>query len=177
MGQFVKQLAWVTLDTGLAGYGGGGQWPGWEPEEEHVQGFERKVRRSFGRQGFMRTIGARMTAVGRGTVEIQLPFSEKLSQQRGFVHGAAITAILDSACGFAALSVAPPEAEVLSVEFKVNFVAPAVGERFIARGAVKRNGKTLSVCTGDVFAVAGKQEKLVATMLTTIINTLPGNNT
>lgn len=138
-----------------------------------MRAFERKVRASFQRQGFMRTIGAMMTSVGRGKVEIRLPFSRKLSQQEGFVHGAAITAILDSACGYAALSIAPEEAEVLSVEFKVNFVAPAVGERFIARAAVKRNGKMLSVCTADAFAVTGKKEKLVATMLTTIINSPP----
>lgn len=138
-----------------------------------MERFERKVRASFQRQGFMRTIGAKMTSVGRGTVEIQLPFSRKLSQQKGFVHGAAITAILDSACGYAALSIAPEDAEVLSVEFKVNFVAPAVGERFVARAAVKRNGKMLSVCTADAFAVNGKQEKLIATMLTTIINSPP----
>jgi uncharacterized protein (TIGR00369 family) len=138
-----------------------------------LEPFEKKVRESFGRQSFMSTIGAAMTAVSRGAVELRFPFSPNLTQQDGFVHAGAITSILDSACGYAALSVAPEGFEVLSVEFKVNLLAPAVGEWFVARGAVKRAGKTLTVCAADAFAVKDNEEKLVATMLTTIMNIAP----
>jgi uncharacterized protein (TIGR00369 family) len=138
-----------------------------------LEPFEKRVRESFGRQNFMRTMGAEMTAVGPGTVELRFPFSSSLTQQDGFVHAGAITSILDSACGYAALSVAPEECEVLSVEFKVNLLAPAVGESFVAHAAVKRAGKTLTVCAADAFAVKDNEEKLVATMLTTIMNMTP----
>lgn len=135
-----------------------------------MEAFEKKVWDSFGRQPFMSTIGAEMTLVERGRVEIRFPFSSKLTQQNGFVHAGAVTSIMDSACGYAALSVAPEEADVLSVEFKVNLLAPAAGESFVARAAVKRAGKRLAVCTADAFAVRAGEEKLIATMLATIIN-------
>ena len=138
-----------------------------------MEAFEQKVRTSFAKQKFMTTLGAELTAVGRGTVEIRLPFSLELTQQDQFVHAGAITSILDSACGYAALSVAPAHVEVLSVEFKVNLLSPAVGDVFVARAAVKRAGKTLIVCAADAFAVQGSQEKLIATMLATIINLMP----
>lgn len=138
-----------------------------------VQAFEQKVRESFGRQAFMATIRAELASVTLGGVEIVLPFGTKLTQQNGFLHAGIITSILDSACGYAALSVAPESAEVLSVEFKVNLLAPAVGESFIARAQVKRAGKTLTVCTADAFALNQGNEKLVATMQTTIMNMTP----
>lgn len=138
-----------------------------------MQAFERKVRESFGRQAFMATIGAQMTAVGVGSVEIRISFNSGLTQQNSFIHAGVITSILDSACGYAALSVAPEEAEVLSVEFKVNLLAPAVGESFIARAQVKRAGRTLTVCTADAFALNQGSEKLVATMQATIMNMVP----
>jgi uncharacterized protein (TIGR00369 family) len=137
-----------------------------------VESFER-VQASFARQRFMTTLGAEMTFVGRGAVEIRLPFSPELTQQDQFVHAGAITSILDSACGYAALSVAPTKAKVLSVEFKVNLLSPAVGDMFVARARVKRSGKTLCVCTADAFAVKGEEEKLIATMLATIIHLTP----
>jgi uncharacterized protein (TIGR00369 family) len=135
-----------------------------------VEAFEKKVRDSFGRQAFMSTIGAEMVSVSRGTVEIRFPFSTELTQQNGFVHAGAVTSILDSACGYAALSVAPPGSEVLSVEFKVNLLSPAIGESFVARASVKRGGKRLAVCSADAFAVRAGEEKLIATMLATIMN-------
>ena len=138
-----------------------------------METFEKKVRDSFGQQSFMRTLGAEMTSVSRGSTVIRIPFSDKLTQQHRFLHAGAITSILDSACGYAALSVAPEEAEVLSVEFKVNLLAPAVGDFFIARAAVKRAGKKLTVCSADAFAVRNGAEKLVATMLATIMNMSP----
>lgn len=137
---------------------------------ESVEAFEKKVRDSFGRQCFMSTIGAEVVSVGRGRVEIRFPFSAKLTQQNGFVHAGAVTSIMDSACGYAALSVAPEEADVLSVEFKVNLLAPGVGESFVARASVKRAGRRIAVCAADAFAVKGSEEKLIATMLATIMN-------
>ena len=138
-----------------------------------VQAFEQKVRESFGRQAFMATIGAELGSVTPGAVEIRVPFSDKLTQQNGFLHAGVITSILDSACGYAALSVAPENAEVLSVEFKVNLLSPAVGESFVARAQVKRAGKTLTVCTADAFALKQGNEKLIATMQATIMNMVP----
>jgi len=135
-----------------------------------VEAFEKKVRESFGQQLFMPTIGAEMISVSRGIVEIRFPFSSRLTQQHGFVHAGALRSIMDSACGYAALSVAPEEADVLSVEFKVNLLAPGKGESFVARAAVKRAGKRLAVCTADAFAINAGEEKLIATMLATIMN-------
>jgi len=134
-----------------------------------VEDFEKRVRESFARQEFMRTLGAEMREVQPGSVEIHFPFAPSLTQQNRFVHAGAITSILDSACGYAALSMAPEDHDVLSVEFKVNLLAPAVGEDFCARAHVKRAGMTLTVCTADAFASKSGQEKLVATMLATIV--------
>jgi uncharacterized protein (TIGR00369 family) len=138
-----------------------------------LQPFEHKVRESFGRQALMATIGAQLLSVTPGAVEIRLPFGRHLTQQNDFLHAGVITSILDSACGYAALSVAPERAEVLSVEFKINLLAPAVGESFIARAQVKRAGRTLTVCTADAFALNQGNEKMVATMQATIMNMIP----
>lgn len=131
----------------------------------------KRVRDNFAQQQFMKTIGATLLSVKEGAVEIGLPFRADLTQQNGFVHAGVITSVLDSACGYAAWSVAPGKADVLSVEFKVNLLSPAVGERFVARAQVKRAGRTITVCAADAFAVAGGEEKLVATMLATIVTT------
>jgi uncharacterized protein (TIGR00369 family) len=138
--------------------------------EEKVKTREERVRRSFSNQAFMSTLGAELTLVGQGVVEIRLPFSSKLTQQHGYLHAGAVTAILDSACGYAALSLAPDDKDVLTVEFKQNLLAPAAGEVLVAKAHVKRAGKTLTVCTADAFAITGSKEKLVATMLATIMN-------
>lgn len=121
----------------------------------------------------MTTLGAEITTRKKGEVEIRFPFHPSLTQQNDFVHAGAITSILDSACGYAALSVVPEGHDVLSVEFKVNLLAPAVGEEFLARSQVKRAGKTLIVCAADAFARQNGQEKLVATMLATIMALKP----
>jgi uncharacterized protein (TIGR00369 family) len=131
--------------------------------------FERRIRRSFDRQGLNVTMGATLGRVAAGVVEIEVPFSAGVSQQHGFFHGGVMGAIGDSACGYAAMTLTPAGAEVLTVEYKVNFLAPGRGDRLIARGRVTKAGRTLTVCTGDVFAVAADQEKLVATMLVTIM--------
>lgn len=134
-----------------------------------VEDFERRVRDSFAQQKFMATLGASVSVSGKGNVEIEFPYHAALTQQNGFVHAGAITSILDSACGYAALSVAPPGCDVLSAEFKTNLLAPAVGDRFVARATVKRAGKTLIVCAADCFAQRNGSDKLVATMLGTIM--------
>jgi uncharacterized protein (TIGR00369 family) len=130
---------------------------------------DERVRQSFSKQAFMSTLGAEPTVVGEGVVEIRLPFSPSLTQQDGYLHAGAISAVLDSACGYAALSVAPADQEVLTVEFKVNLLAPAAGTIFIAKAQVKRAGRKLTVCTADAFAVTADKQKVVATMLATIM--------
>jgi len=132
-------------------------------------GYERRVRESFARQTAMATIGARLTRVAPGETEIELPFRADLTQQHGFLHAGIITAIADSACGYAALSLMPATAAVLTVEYKVNLLAPARGERMIARGRVVKPGRTLTVCAADVTAVEGGTERAVATMLATLM--------
>jgi uncharacterized protein (TIGR00369 family) len=130
---------------------------------------EERVRQSFSRQAFMSTLGAELAAVGEGRVEIRLPFSASLTQQNGYMHAGAVTAVLDSACGYAAHTVAADDSDVLTVEFKVNLLAPAVGEVLVARGQVKKAGRTLTVCTADAIAISNDREKVVATMMATII--------
>jgi uncharacterized protein (TIGR00369 family) len=133
------------------------------------QAFEVRVRASFARQSVMTTIGARLTRVTPGAVEIELPFRSDLTQQHGFVHAGVITTIADSACGYAAFSLMPAEASVLTVEYKVNLLAPARGDRFVARGRVMKPGRTLTVCAADVVAVTAAGETPVSTMLATLI--------
>ena len=132
--------------------------------------FESRVRQSFERQRLMETIGATLTRISPGEVQIDLPFCEKLTQQHGYLHAGVVASIVDSACGYAALSLMPDGAEVLSVEYKINLLLPAEGERIIARGRVIKPGSSLSVCAGDVFAVTDGEEKLIATMLATMIH-------
>ena len=134
---------------------------------------ETNVRESFSRQAFMRTLGAEITSLGRGRIEIRLEFHSALTQQNGFIHAGVLTSVMDSACGYAAMSVGPEKHDVLSVEFKVNLLAPARGDYFVARAAVKRAGRNLTVCTADAFAIQNGREKLVATMLATMMNVQP----
>ena len=134
---------------------------------------EQKVRKSFARQAFMRTIGASLTSVEAGEVHIEVPVRADLSQQHGFVHAGVIVSVVDSACGYAALSVADLSVEVLTVELKVNLLAPAAGDSVRAVGRVVRRGRTLTVCQGDAFAVSGDEDKHVATLLATMITTTP----
>jgi uncharacterized protein (TIGR00369 family) len=134
-----------------------------------VELFESKVRESFGRQAFMTTLGAEIVCIAPGSVEIRMPFNRRHTQQDGFLHAGVITSIMDSACGYAAYSVAPEGCNVLTVEFKVSLLAPATGKKFVARAQVKRHGKTLTVCAADAFAIDADREKLIATMLGTIM--------
>ncbi|MBI5069005.1 MAG: PaaI family thioesterase [Deltaproteobacteria bacterium] len=131
--------------------------------------FEARVRASYARQAMMRTLGATLERVAPGEVDIRLPFRDHLTQQHGFLHAGAMTTVVDSACGYAALTLMPAGAAVLTVEFKVNLMAPAKGEAIVARGRVLKAGRTLMTCAGDAFAVEGGEERLVATMLATVM--------
>ena len=130
--------------------------------------FAQEVEQSFARQAIMKLIGARLSLIEPGVIEITLPYRSDLTQQQGFLHAGVVTTIADSACGYAAYSLMPAGSEVLSVEFKVNLLRPARGEFFVARAEVIKVGRTLTVVRADVFAVAGDRE-LVATMQGTMI--------
>lgn len=117
----------------------------------------------------MRTLGARLLKVAAGETEIELPFRSDLCQQDGYLHAGVVTTIVDNACGYAAYTLMPPSTGVLTVEFKLNMLSPAIGESIRARGRVTKAGRWITVCAGDVFAAAGGREKLVATMLATLM--------
>ena len=131
-----------------------------------------RIAKSFESQGLMGTLGAVLERVEEGEVHIALPFAACLSQQHGFVHAGAISSILDTACGYAALTKAPAGHEVLTAEFKINLLRPAIGQRFVAIGKVVNAGRLLTVCTGEVLAYAadGAAPKVVAVMQATIAN-------
>ncbi len=132
--------------------------------------FEPRVRASFGRQSAMATLGAKLQRVEAGRVEIELPFAEHITQQHGFVHGGVVSAVLDSACGYAASSLMPAEAGVLTIEFKVNLLAPAQGRRFRVVGEVVKPGRTITVSEGRAWSVDDEgREKLVASMVATMM--------
>ena len=131
--------------------------------------YERRVRESFARQRAMETFGARLLRVEPGEVEIGIDFKEAFTQQHGYLHAGLVTAMVDTACGYAALSLTEPGAEVLSVEFKLNLLSPAAGKRFVARARVLRAGRNLTVCAGDFYVLKDDGEKLVATMLATMM--------
>src|SRR5919109_3714218 len=133
-----------------------------------------RVHASFARQGAMATLRAEVTDVAAGHVAVTLPIEPRLSQQDGFLHAGVVVAALDSACGYAALTLMPDEAEVLSVEFKVNLLAPASGDRLFAEGEVVRAGRTLTVCRGDAYTDQGAERIHVATMLATMVRRRAG---
>jgi uncharacterized protein (TIGR00369 family) len=131
--------------------------------------YETRVRASFARQLFMATLGARLVSVAPGRVEIALPFRNDLTQQHGFLHAGVVAAVADSACGYAALSLMPADSGVLSVEFKINLMKPAEGGSFRAAGTVVRAGRTLMVCSAEVFAATDGGESTVALMQGTMM--------
>lgn len=135
--------------------------------------FESRVRESFSRQQVMATLGARILRVAAGEVDLEMPHRADLTQQHGYLHAGIVTTLLDSACGYAAFSLMPAGTSVLSVEFKTNLLAPAMGERLIAHGRVVRAGRTITVCEARGLMVAGGKEKQVALMVATIM-ALPG---
>ena len=132
--------------------------------------YEARVRASFARQQIMDTIGAELTRVNAGEVEIEMDYRGDLTQQHGFLHAGIISSALDSACGYAAYSVMPETAAVLTIEFKVNLLAPGKGERFLFRGSVTKPGRTIVVADGQAYAYDGEGEaRLIATMTGTMM--------
>jgi len=125
---------------------------------------DRRIRDSFARMQAMTTIGASVAAVREGEVDVVLPFSAVLTQQHGFVHAGIVATIVDTACGYAALTMMPADAAVLTTEFKLHLLSPAKGDRFIASGRVVRPGRKLMVCIGEVFAEDGNSRKQIALM-------------
>jgi uncharacterized protein (TIGR00369 family) len=139
------------------------------PFEPSDPTWDSRVRASFARQPMMETIGAALERVAPGEVDIRLPVRAHIAQHHGFVHAGALTTIADTACGYAALTLMPPGAGVLSIEFKVNLMSPAKGDALVARGRVVKPGRNVTFCQGEVFAVEAGQEKLVATMAATMM--------
>ena len=137
------------------------------PEQQDVL---QRIKQSFDRQAFMNTIGGELGDVGVGSVDIVLPRNRSFDQQYCFVHGGVITALADAAAGYAALTVSPKGVGVLTTELKVNFLRPASGDRLLAKGRVLKPGRTLSICTGDVFDIQDGVEKHVLTSLVTMMH-------
>jgi uncharacterized protein (TIGR00369 family) len=131
-------------------------------------GFEARVRESFSRFALMQTIGARLVRVEPGEIDIEMTARRDLTQQHGYVAAGIVTAIVDTACGYAALSLMPAGSSVVTVEYKINFVSPAQGERLLAHGRVVWAGRSLTVCTGDVYAMGSATAEPVAMMLATM---------
>lgn len=135
--------------------------------------FER-ISESFRRQRLLETIGAQLIHVAKGEVDIELPFSNSIEQQHGFAHAGAMATIADSACGYACLTEIPGDSAVLSVEFKVNLLAPAIGERFVAKARTVRVGRTIAVATASVIAVdSTKADVQIAQMQATMMRVEP----
>lgn len=128
-----------------------------------------RIAESFSAQGMMRTLAAELVHIAPGEIHIALPPRPELSQQHGYMHAGALTSIVDSACGYAALTMAPPGRDVLTVEFKINFMRPARAERFLAVGRVVKSGRTLAVCQGEVFGEQGGRREPVALMQATVM--------
>jgi len=131
--------------------------------------FADRVRASFARQAVMAAFGAELVRVEPGAVDIAMAFRADLAQQHGFLHAGILATILDSACGYAAYTLMPADAAVMSVEFKINLLAPADGERLVARGRVVRAGRTVSVCQADGYMERAGAEKHVCTMVGTMM--------
>ena len=138
-----------------------------QPKDPH---FAERVQASFARQRVMQTLGVEITRIAPGEIEMMMPYGAAFTQQHGFVHAGTMATVLDSACGYAAFSLMPPDAAVLTVEFKTNLLAPAKGERFLFRARVLKPGRTLTVCDGQAFALENAgDERLVATMNGTLM--------
>jgi uncharacterized protein (TIGR00369 family) len=140
--------------------------PRFEPADA---AFAERVRASYARQAAMRTIAADLVSVEPGRVVIELPWAEPLTQQHGFLHAGMVATALDSACGYAAFSLMQADAAVLTIEYKINLMAPAKGERFRMEGVVVKPGRTITVAEGHAFAIDGGREKLIATMSATLM--------
>ena len=133
-----------------------------------------RVRASFERQAMMSTLGVRISAIGRGRVELAIDHDERFTQQHGFLHGGAVAAVLDSACGYAAFTVMPPDAAVLTASYTINLLAPAAGQRFVMTGEVIRAGRTLVVCRGEATAEGATKPFAVMQATMTALYDRPG---
>ncbi len=138
-----------------------------EPSDE---GYEAKVWESVNRQEIMKTVNASILAIRPGEVELEFPYQANLTQQHGFIHAGIVSTVLDSACGYAAFSLMPEGAAVLTIEFKINLLSPAKGKRFRAVGTVKKPGKNITVTQGELFTYVDGGQKLVASMVGTIMS-------
>ncbi|SIT91816.1 uncharacterized domain 1-containing protein [Yoonia rosea] len=128
-----------------------------------------RMRADFDRQGAMQTMGITVADVVPGRVVLEMPFNPAFSQHHGFIHAGTITSGMDSACGFAALTLMDAESEVLTVEFKCSFMAPAKGQSFRFEGNVLKSGRTLTFTEGRAIAIDGMQEKMIATITATMM--------
>ncbi len=135
--------------------------------------FKARVTQSFSEQMVMQTINASLLAVDAGRVEIELPYQRELTQQNGFIHAGISSTILDSACGYAAFSLMPVEAQVLTIEFKINLLAPASGDRFSAIGKVLKPGRSVFVAEAELYASQDGTDRLVASMVGTLMAIYP----
>jgi uncharacterized protein (TIGR00369 family) len=142
-------------------------------QDEQTSDYEERIRASFAKQGLMATLEATLGQVSPGVVEIELRPHAGISQQHGFVHAGAVSAIADSAAGYAALSLMPAGRGVLTTEYKINLLAPALGDRIVARGRVVKAGRTLTLAQTEVFAESDGEEKLIA-LLTATLMTVEG---
>lgn len=129
-----------------------------------------RISASFASQPAMALIGARLEKVAKGSVEIHMPFAAGITQQHGFLHAGILATALDSACGYAALTTMPVDAGVLTIEFKVNLLAPGAGDWFRLLGRVRKSGRTIVFSEGEAFAVSAAGEKLIATMTATMMS-------
>lgn len=136
------------------------------PKNPH---YETCTRENFAQQAVMGSIGATLVSIGPGRVTLEMPFRADLTQQHGFLHAGIVTTALDSACGYAAFSLMPPAAEVLTVEFKSNFLNPAKGEHFRFEGEVLKPGRSLMVTQGRAYAISGAEEVLISAMTATMM--------
>lgn len=138
--------------------------------------FEARVRRSFAMQGFMQTIGARLLHVAPGEVDLALEASPAVGQQHGFVHAGAVAGLADTACGYAALTLMAPAVGVLTVEFKINLLAPAKAPRLVALGRVVKPGRSLTVAQAEVFGEGTGGERTRVALLTATLATIAGRD-
>ncbi len=134
--------------------------------------FEEKVRKSFARQRAMETLGITLEKIEPGRIELRMPYNEAYTQQHGFLHAGIVSTALDSACGYAAFSLMPKEAAVLSIEYKINLLAPAKGDSFIFTGRVLKAGKTVSVCISEAYSKNSRERKLIAQMTGTMMTVI-----
>jgi uncharacterized protein (TIGR00369 family) len=145
-----------------------------ESPAESTEAMLARLRASFDRQGMMSTLGVEVTAAGRGRVEMALRHDDRFTQQHGFLHAGAVASVLDTACGYAAYSVMPPEAAVLTAAYTINLLAPAAGERFTITAEVVRAVRTLVVCPGEAFADGDTRPFAVMQATLTAVYNRPG---